>query len=256
MKKKTIAILLPYKDHFTNSNAGSASIWVKDFNNKSLFRKQTKIFGNTPHLHDLIDKKNYVNLYVNDLGLSSKNTSYVNEFVKHFLKNSFKLIEVHNRPSYIHQLLKNKIGGKLILIFHNNPLSLGGSESLSEREILLNKCDKLIFVSNWVKEKFFENFNKKNHPKCEVIYPSIEPLKKFPKKYNIISFVGKLNRSKGFHIFGKAIIKILAKGTLIGHDGPRAIVAPFEPTVLIMPTRRLYPGKTAVRLAQPITPND
>jgi len=48
----------------------------------------------------------------------------------------------------------------------------------------------------------------------------------------------------------------LAKGTLIGHDGPRAIIAPFEPTVLIMPTRRLYPGKTAVRLAQPITPND
>ena len=35
----------------------------------------------------------------------------------------------------------------------------------------------------------------------------------------------------------------LAKGTLIGHDGPRAIIAPFEPTVLVMPTRRLYPGK-------------
>ena len=47
----------------------------------------------------------------------------------------------------------------------------------------------------------------------------------------------------------------LAKGTLIGHDGSRAITAPFEPTVLIMPTRRLYPGKTAVRLAQTITPN-
>ena len=32
MSKKKIAILLPFKDHFTNSKAGSTSIWVKDFN--------------------------------------------------------------------------------------------------------------------------------------------------------------------------------------------------------------------------------
>ena len=58
MKKDKIAILLPFKDHFTNSKAGSASIWVKDFNKKSIFKNQTKIFGNTPDLNDLISKKN------------------------------------------------------------------------------------------------------------------------------------------------------------------------------------------------------
>ncbi len=35
MSKKKIAVLLPFKDHFTNSKAGSASIWVKDFNKNS-----------------------------------------------------------------------------------------------------------------------------------------------------------------------------------------------------------------------------
>lgn len=44
----------------------------------------------------------------------------------------------------------------------------------------------------------------------------------------------------------------LAKGTLIGHDGDRAIYAPHDETVLIMPSRRLWPGKTAVRLAKPV----
>ena len=44
----------------------------------------------------------------------------------------------------------------------------------------------------------------------------------------------------------------LPKGTLIGHDGGREIRAPHEPTVLIMPSRRLWPGKTAVRLAHPL----
>jgi predicted deacylase len=44
----------------------------------------------------------------------------------------------------------------------------------------------------------------------------------------------------------------LEKGTLIGYDGPREIHAPHDDTVLIMPSRRLWPGKTAVRLAKPI----
>ena len=44
----------------------------------------------------------------------------------------------------------------------------------------------------------------------------------------------------------------LEKGTLIGYDGGRAIHAPHDDTVLIMPSRRLWRGKTAVRLAKPI----
>ena len=68
MNKKKIAILLPFKDHFTNSQAGSASIWVKDFNRKSKYKNQLVIFGNTPYLGDLIDKKRYKNLNFNKLG--------------------------------------------------------------------------------------------------------------------------------------------------------------------------------------------
>jgi predicted deacylase len=44
----------------------------------------------------------------------------------------------------------------------------------------------------------------------------------------------------------------LEQGTLIGHDGDTPIHAPHDPTVLIMPSRRLWPGKTAVRLARPV----
>ena len=57
MKKNKIAILLPFKDHFTNLQAGSASIWIKDFNKKSVYKNQIAIFGNTSYLKDLIDKK-------------------------------------------------------------------------------------------------------------------------------------------------------------------------------------------------------
>ena len=76
---------------------------------------------------------------------------------------------------------------KFILIFHNNPLSLGGSKSFEDIKILLDKCEKLIFVSNWVKEKFFEYFstlrNVKSFPKILINIP-IGVMK--PKKINAI----------------------------------------------------------------------
>ena len=44
----------------------------------------------------------------------------------------------------------------------------------------------------------------------------------------------------------------LKRGAIIGFDGDKTIYAPFEETVLIMPTKRLFKGKTAVRLAYKI----
>ena len=222
---KKIAVLLPYKDNFTNSNAGSASIWVKDFNKTSAYKNNICVFGNTIFFKDIIDKKRYQNLNLNKKTFVSKNISYVKEFLYISKKEKFELIEIHNRPSYAHQILNESDNEKIVLIFHNNPLTLGGSKSLDERKILLEQCKKLVFVSNWVKEKFFEGFNKKNHQNCLVIYPSVSPIKSVPKKENLISFVGKLNKSKGFNIFGNAVIKILKKyknwNAIIVGDEPR-----------------------------------
>ena len=72
MSKKKIAILLPFKDHFTNSKAGSTSIWVKDFNKKSKYKDQISIYGNTPFLNDLIDKKKYKNITLEKINIGSK----------------------------------------------------------------------------------------------------------------------------------------------------------------------------------------
>ena len=76
---------------------------------------------------------------------------------------------------------------------------------------LLNICSRIYFVSGWVEEKFFTNVEKNFYSNFKVIYPSINLLKKFPKKEKLIIFSGKLNKSKGFPTFGEAIIKILDK---------------------------------------------
>lgn len=43
-------------------------------------------------------------------------------------------------------------------------------------------------------------------------------------------------------------------GTTIAHDGPQRIATPYDDCVLIMPTRRLQPGLTAVRLGRIVKP--
>lgn len=44
----------------------------------------------------------------------------------------------------------------------------------------------------------------------------------------------------------------LPKGAVIGTDGGRVVLAPHEGTILIMPTRRLLKGQTAVRLGRQV----
>lgn len=43
---------------------------------------------------------------------------------------------------------------------------------------------------------------------------------------------------------------IATAGTLLGHDGDREVVTPHDDCMLVMPSRRLWKGMTAVRLAQ------
>ena len=40
------------------------------------------------------------------------------------------------------------------------------------------------------------------------------------------------------------------KGMLIGHDGEREVRTPYDNCILIMPSRRLVRGQTAVRLGR------
>jgi len=207
-KNIKIATILPYKENYTKSKAQAAAIWVSDFYKYSKFKKDNYIFGSTKGKTYL--SKNYLNININNL--KSKFTSSTKEYCKNIIKEcekfNFQIIEIHNRPKVFKYLASN-IDSKYILYFHNDPLSMKGSISRKERLELLNRLEKIIFVSNWVRNRFFKNIDKKLIHKTEVIYPSIDTIKKIPSKEKKIIFVGKLNVSKGYDIYKEAILKIL-----------------------------------------------
>ena len=204
-----ISILLPYKENFTKDYAGAVSLFVNDTTRESAFKNTIKIFGNTTLKSHL--SKNYINLTFSKSFFLSSNKQYVVKFLEYEKENNSDLIEVHNRPHYI-KIIKKNYNNKLFLYFHNDPLKMNGSKTIDERKYLLHVLDKIIFNSEWCKFQFFIGLktNKDDLKKISICYQSSSNTKiNFKKKKRIISFVGKLNRAKGYDIFGEAIIKIL-----------------------------------------------
>ena len=206
-KKRNIATILPYKENYTFGKASAASLWVSEFFKKSKYKKNNIIYGHTKSKDFL--SKNYKNINLKNLKSKLKSTTneYAKKLINELNNNIFDIIEVHNRPLLLFKLI-NKINSKFIFYFHNDPLSMKGSKSVKERLKLLENVEKIIFVSEWVRERFFLDIDQKLQTKTEVVYPSVNKQKKIKKLKNII-FVGRLNYSKGYDIFKDAVIKIL-----------------------------------------------
>ena len=207
-----ISILLPYKENFSPIYPGAVSLFINDTTNLSKYKKNITIYGNTEHKK--LFKLKYVNIPLKKQILSSRSERYVKEFLNIEKEKPSKLIEIHNRPNYLKILINNLNRRTYALYFHNDPLTMTGSKSIADRKFLLENCYKIIFNSNWSKKRFLQGLHRNfiNSEKLLVVFQSAKKQRiDFKKKENLITFVGKLNRSKGYDIFGKAIIKILNK---------------------------------------------
>ena len=212
MKKRiNIATILPYKENYTFSRASAASLWVSEFYKNSKYKKDNYIFGST----DAVDylSENYINIDLVNLKSKflSKTNLYCKKISKIIEKKKFDIIEIHNRPLILKKLKILLKDSKFIFYFHNDPLSMKGSKSISERLFILNNTSKIIFVSKWVQERFFTNIDLKLRNKTYVVYPSINKPKKIAKKTKSIYFIGRLNFSKGYDVYKDAICDILDK---------------------------------------------
>ena len=104
---------------------------------------------------------------------------------------------------------------------------MNGSKTVEDRLFILKNVEKIIFVSKWVSDRFFLDLDLKLKTKTEIIYPSVNK-NKAKKKDKYITFVGRLNHSKGYDIFQKSIQKILDefpdwKSLSVGDEERRSI---------------------------------
>jgi glycosyltransferase involved in cell wall biosynthesis len=227
-KKKNlkIATILPYKENYSLEKASAASLWVAEFYKDSKFKYNNIIYGYTKSKNYLT--KNYINIQLKSINskFRSSTSEYSQKLIKEINLKNFDIVEVHNRPLILFNLVR-KTEARFIFYFHNDPLSMTGSKKVSERISILKNTEKIIFVSEWVRKRFFIDLDQKLTTKTVVIYPSVNKVPAV-KKDKIITFVGRLNYSKGYDIFSKAILRILDefpqwKALSIGDEERRTI---------------------------------
>ena len=208
-----ISILLPYKENFSPDYPGAVSLFVYETSNISKFKKFITVFGSTQYKKKF--KLNYKNIHLNNNILGSNSKNYINQFIQIEKKRKSNLIEIHNRPIYL-KLLNSKLNKRnYSIFFHNDPLSMEGSKTIEEREYLIKNCYRIIFNSNWSKKRFLEGLENKiiNSEKLLVFFQSAKKnnIEIIKKKKKWITFVGKLNKAKGFDIFAESIVNVLNK---------------------------------------------
>ena len=167
-----ISILLPYKENFSPIYPGAVSLFVRDTVNISKYKNKITIYGNTNFKERF--KLKYNNIPLSMFRLQSKSKIYVNNFISIEKKSPSELIEIHNRPNYLNELVNNLSKRNYVLYFHNDPLTMTGSKTINQRKFLLKNCFKIIFNSNWSKKRFLEGMQNKfvNSEKLLVVFQS------------------------------------------------------------------------------------
>ncbi|MDC0513865.1 glycosyltransferase [Pelagibacteraceae bacterium] len=208
-----ISILLPYKENFSPIYPGAVSLFINDTCHVSKYKKIITVYGSTEYKEFF--KIRYQNILLSKKIIQSQSRDYINKFVEFERKKSSDLIEIHNRPNYLKIIEKRLNKRNYILFFHNDPLSMDGSKTVEDRKFLLKKCYRIIFNSEWSKKRFIEGLESKfvNSEKLNVFFQSAKKgnLNIIKDKKKWITFVGKLNKAKGYDIFGEAIVKVLNK---------------------------------------------
>ena len=109
-------------------------------------------------------------------------------------------------------------------------------EKLSER-IAIETLIRFLRSTSTMDKKFGEEFLNKLKPK------------KFQKEVYRVGEIITIKTDKFKFSSDWQGFEVLKKGTVIGKDDQEFVYAPYDETILIMPTKRLFKGKTAVRLA-------
>ncbi|MDA0996159.1 MAG: glycosyltransferase [Proteobacteria bacterium] len=201
-----IIIILPFKEIYNKDRAGAVSILVNSHLKYSRYKKSTVIFGS--EINDPMDRNIFCPIKKAKL---FTNRSYIKS-VESLMENNFNIVvEIHNRPEYFVYLKKKFPDIKFILFLHNDPTNLKGSETPDQRNFIAQNCDKVIFLSKWIKNQFLKNTNINANPSLIVFYPGIKTIDKFPLKKKIVLFVGKLNSDKGYDLYLNAIDIFLKK---------------------------------------------
>ena len=234
-----IDIILPYKEIFSKKKASAVSLTVKNSMEYSEFKSKINIYGqftNTPFI-----RENFIGIKVNRIFNFGKNRSILKNYLNLTKSNKNKktIIEIHNRPYLFNTAVSQINNCPISLHYHNDPTTMSGSKTISQRIHIAKKAAAVYFVSNFIKNQFLQGINKE-FKNLFVLPNGIQRrLKNQPEKKKEVLFIGRLVYEKGSHLFVEAINDIVKKNPewnfkIIGtaRAGQSALITDYEKKVI------------------------
>ncbi|QHC37010.1 glycosyltransferase family 4 protein [Komagataeibacter xylinus] len=147
------------------------------------------------------------------------------------------VVEVHNRPEIALHIARSRPGQHVLLVLHNDPHGMNGTETPARRANLLRWMN-VACVSGWVRQRFMEGVPATAgqwvgvSPNGVAIPPSVLPM---PDRAPQVLFAGRLVETKGADLFVEACARLAPayphwRFDMIGGDRFRAD-APLTPFI-------------------------
>jgi len=189
----SIISILPKGEGFSPQRCGAIALCVRDFTRSSRYRDATTVIGGDTS--GGFDDVRYVSLPP-ARWWENRTRGYARRCVEIIRNERATLVEVHNRPNLL-RLIAPSVSAKLALHLHNDPQAMDGTRTPQDRRRILDYCDGIYCVSQYIRNRFMEGLAENIQDKLHVVYNGIEVPKLFPDKENLIVFAGRMTEDKG-----------------------------------------------------------
>ena len=204
--------LLPYKEHYTQANAGAVALNVEDGFIQSRYAASSVIIGRMtsgPYLGGARYqgiKTRHAWLFGKNIGLAKGYLDYIRQH------GTPDLLEVHGRCQVASYLARKHPDLKMALYLHNDPREMKGSDTPAKRHGLLQRMAAIFCVSDYLKSCFLDGVeaNAAEISKIKIIPIAVaRSATTPPKKDKLITIIGRMVPEKGMLEAAQAMGKVL-----------------------------------------------
>lgn len=152
-----VDLLIPHKERFTDQNAGAVSTVVYELAQDSYAKSKQNITIFGSHIDNPKSNVQYQGLKAEHRFWQSRNKSLARAYLKE--RRTADIIEVHGRPQIALQIAKVRPESQVILYLHNDPRTMKGARTTSERIILSKHLAAIVSITDYVKQCFLDEID-------------------------------------------------------------------------------------------------
>ena len=211
-RSSPLAIVLPHSEAFQHAGAGAISLCVRDAAAASSLCDRIAVLGEA--VAEPFTQTRFLPVTPTSWLHGRRGNRYVQGVVRGLRELSPAYIEIHNRPVYIAALRKAFPHTPIALYIHNDPHSIRGIRSSSERARCIEQVSVVICVSDFIRRRMLEGIEThRDAHKLRVVLNGVDTAALTPSahKRREIIFVGRLSPQKGGLIFAQAALRIAAQ---------------------------------------------